>query len=815
MKKVTVFATILVSLILLSGNTVFANSSAASNHATSDHAVGTSGGHYRVTIENLVTGQPISPPVAATHNPSVGIFAVGELASDELEAIAENGDQSGMAALLGGVAGVTDVVDVGRPLTPAGSTAAGFSDTVAFNIYAHPGDVFSFAGMLICTNDGIVGLNRATLPHNGTRHFYAQAYDAGTEDNSELSADIVDPCSGIGPVGLAGDPNGNENVAVDTNPAVAIAHHPGVAATGDLLPAHNWNGPIAKVTITRLVNYRINIQNLATGQPISPPVAAMHHRNLSLFETGKLASAEIEAIAENGNQVPAFDLLSGLDGVTDVVDIGRPLTPYGTTAGDFTDNVTFDILASPNDRFSFAGMLICTNDGIVGLDSIKLPRHNERYFYARAYDAGTEDNTELSADLVDPCSGIGPVGLAGDPNGNENDAVDTEPAGVITRHPGIDGTGDLLAAHDWNGPIAKVSITRLHDYRVTIENLATGQPISPPVAVTHDRDANLFKVGQMASDAIEAIAEDGNQALAVDALAGADGVTHVVDVARPLTPSGTAVADFTDNVTFTIQGRFKDRFSFAGMLICTNDGIVGLNSARLPKEGSDIYFARAYDAGTEQNTELSTDLVDPCSGLGPVGLAGDPNGNENAAVDIDPAVHISRHPGIVGVGDLLDAHDWDGPIAKVTITRVSNNQTRDGGDSFYTELSGNGEVPVIETRGRGTAAFRLHGLERGTPRLHYRVRLGRIDNVTAAHIHMGLPNENGPVVAVLFSGGPTGNVRGDLARGIITEADLVGPYAGDFEALIEGLRRGDLYVNVHTTDHPSGELRGQIGQRNE
>src|SRR5687767_11301473 len=70
----------------------------------------------------------------------------------------------------------------------------------------------------------------------------------------------------------------------------------------------------------------------------------------------------------------------------------------------------------------------------------------------------------------------------------------------------------------------------LRTYRVTIENETDGQPFSPGVAVTHRRSTNLFRVGGMASPGIEAIAEDGNQGLAVAAAMGAQGVTDVFDI---------------------------------------------------------------------------------------------------------------------------------------------------------------------------------------------------------------------------------------------------------------------------------------------
>lgn len=213
--------------------------------------------------------------------------------------------------------------------------------------------------------------------------------------------------------------------------------------------------------IYKAIRYEVTIENLTPGQPFSPPVVATHRRSANLFRMGHQASPEIEAIAEDGDASSAAALLRSLTQTSDVVSLGVPLTPHGSDAGGFSDTVTFDILARPGDRLSLATMLICTNDGFAGLDRAKLPRHGSNSFYAKGYDAGTEMNTELSQDIVDPCSGIGPIPLNGDPNGNEDALVDSDPHMPIRRHAGIQGSGDLTAAHDWDGPAAKVTVTRI------------------------------------------------------------------------------------------------------------------------------------------------------------------------------------------------------------------------------------------------------------------------------------------------------------------------------------------------------------------
>lgn len=419
---------------------------------------------YEVTITNLAATQPISPPVAVTHRRAVKLFKPGTPASAAIEALAEDGNQGVAVAALTGADKVTEVVDLGAPLTPAGVSVGDFSDSITFQIDAHRRDRLSIAGMLICTNDGFIGLNSIKLPKAGagTATHYLKAYDAGTEANTELSEDIVDPCSGLGPVVLDGDPDGNNNDGIETDGVVR--KHPGVSGSvGDLLPAHNWDMPVAMVEIhlvdnaPNVNNYKVTLQNLLPTQPLSPPVVATHKPQVSLYSVGAAASPAIEAIAENGDQSHAVALLSGLHKVTDVVDVGAPLTPAGTTVADFTDTAEFYISGRRHDQISVASMLICTNDGIVAADRLALPRHGSVTYYLFGYDAGTEANTELSEDIVDPCSALGPVVLDGDPDGNSN-AADTD--GVIAPHPGVAGSGDLLNAHDWDGPVLKLTISR-------------------------------------------------------------------------------------------------------------------------------------------------------------------------------------------------------------------------------------------------------------------------------------------------------------------------------------------------------------------
>ena len=136
-----------------------------------------------------------------------------------------------------------------------------------------------------------------------------------------------------------------------------------------------------------------------------------------------------------------------------------------------------------------------------------------------------------------------------------------------------------------------------------------------------------------------------------------------------------------------------------------------------------------------------------------------------------------------------------------------------GPSNFRAHLSGAEEVPPADTPAQGQAIFKLSA--DGTE-LHYKLIVANIENVTQAHIHLAPVGQNGGVVAWLYPAGPPaqlilGRSPGVLAAGTITGDDLVGELAGQsLDDLIDAIKAGNAYVNVHTAQFPGGEVRGQI-----
>ncbi len=116
-----------------------------------------------------------------------------------------------------------------------------------------------------------------------------------------------------------------------------------------------------------------------------------------------------------------------------------------------------------------------------------------------------------------------------------------------------------------------------------------------------------------------------------------------------------------------------------------------------------------------------------------------------------------------------------------------------------TDLAGDHEVPPVTTAASGTATATLEGstLTIGGTFSDLSSDLLSVAG-SPAHIHQAAPDANGPIVGNLDVG---------------SDDDRNGSLSGSLEltsAEQQAFRDGLLYVNVHTADHPGGEIRGQF-----
>ena len=141
--------------------------------------------------------------------------------------------------------------------------------------------------------------------------------------------------------------------------------------------------------------------------------------------------------------------------------------------------------------------------------------------------------------------------------------------------------------------------------------------------------------------------------------------------------------------------------------------------------------------------------------------------------------------------------------------------------NFSTHMQGHDEVPARATTAQGQVILKISDDGQS---IEYKLIASNIYNVVASHIHQGAVGVGGPAVVFLYGNAAPGAGRHDgvLSTGTLTAANLVGPLAGrPFSELIDLIRSGNAYANVHTNDgigaantgpgdFQAGEIRGQL-----
>lgn len=160
-------------------------------------------------------------------------------------------------------------------------------------------------------------------------------------------------------------------------------------------------------------------------------------------------------------------------------------------------------------------------------------------------------------------------------------------------------------------------------------------------------------------------------------------------------------------------------------------------------------------------------------------------------------------------------------VASGALALTSQAAASDSVRTFAATLSGDAEVPPeegapeVESTATGEASFEVSA--DGTE-VSYTLDVSGLENVLMAHIHVGGPDVNGPVVVWLYPDSPPpelieGTTDGMLASGTFTADDLMEDLEGaSIEDLVAEMAAGNAYVNVHTEQHEAGEIRGQISE---
>lgn len=136
-------------------------------------------------------------------------------------------------------------------------------------------------------------------------------------------------------------------------------------------------------------------------------------------------------------------------------------------------------------------------------------------------------------------------------------------------------------------------------------------------------------------------------------------------------------------------------------------------------------------------------------------------------------------------------------------------------EDLEAKLQGFKEVPAISTTGSGR--FRAE-ISKDETSIEYKLSYKNIEGIaTAAHIHLGQRDVNGGIIAFLCGGEgkPACPAHAGTVEGKILAIDIIGPEGQgiapeEFAEVLRAIETGVTYVNVHSTKHPPGEIRGQV-----
>lgn len=150
----------------------------------------------------------------------------------------------------------------------------------------------------------------------------------------------------------------------------------------------------------------------------------------------------------------------------------------------------------------------------------------------------------------------------------------------------------------------------------------------------------------------------------------------------------------------------------------------------------------------------------------------------------------------------------------------------DHGRRLRTKLSGLNEPPAVFTAARGDFDAEIARDESG---FTYTLTFENLQGaVTQSHIHIGQVRVNGGIAiwlcetatnpappAIADATPDCGGPNSATVTGTVTPAQVIGPNGqgvapGEFEEVLNAIRKGMAYVNVHSSQSPGGEIRGQL-----
>jgi CHRD domain len=135
-------------------------------------------------------------------------------------------------------------------------------------------------------------------------------------------------------------------------------------------------------------------------------------------------------------------------------------------------------------------------------------------------------------------------------------------------------------------------------------------------------------------------------------------------------------------------------------------------------------------------------------------------------------------------------------------------------ERFSASLSGANEVPPINSNGTGNFEMSIHqGM------ITFSLSFSDLTSpLSVAHLHFAPTKVAGGVMIFLCGGGnqpacpatTSGNITGTITAANVTGPTGQGIAVGDLDSALEAVRTRLSYANMHTTNFPGGEIRGNV-----
>lgn len=140
--------------------------------------------------------------------------------------------------------------------------------------------------------------------------------------------------------------------------------------------------------------------------------------------------------------------------------------------------------------------------------------------------------------------------------------------------------------------------------------------------------------------------------------------------------------------------------------------------------------------------------------------------------------------------------------------------TSDYTESFTANLTPEQEMASSTSTGSGSGVFNVTS---DTNLISYSVTVSNLTSpISAAHLHCAPVGQTGQVIVPLMIASTTDTQTSATLSGSIMESDILpaamscNPNIKTLPQLIQAMREGQIYVNVHTQKYPMGEVRGQL-----